>query len=63
VPTAGAALSLSQNALPVTLSCDGQTDATSSTLSITAKIVVGINIESEPSDLTYYAAQTLNLSG
>jgi hypothetical protein len=63
VPTAGAALSLSQKALPVTLSCDGQTDATSSTLSITAKIVVGINIESDPSDLTYYAAQTLNLSG
>lgn len=63
VPSYGKALVLTDNAIAITVSCDGQSDVTSGTLRVLAKVVTGIQIETDPSDLSYYSGQSLNLLG
>ena len=63
VPSYGNALVLADNAIAITVSCDGQSDVTSGTLQVLAMVVTGIQIETDPSDLSYYSGQSLNLKG
>ncbi len=62
-PINGATLTMIENGVGITVTCNSQSDTTDTNLSVVAKAVSGVDITSDPSKLNYVEGQTLDLSG